>query len=609
MEIRDFIKIDLVMRIQIFILTILFSCSIGTGLAQTPAYWNKNSVLATWRAAPDIKSVVRVDIDGDGDPDLIRAILNDSIPIVWIDDDDDMKIDAEEGDTDADCLLIDRNHDGIFAGPYDFCIDWIDTNADGRADIQLIINNAGLKLRNYFDWGADFMYIMDEDQDQIMHYVDWNKIQMRAWEHSGQSNFYKDYHGNTTFLKMHASTFRIAELPYNWENPFIFFDDDKDGLTEMAIRLVDSPVFRDSTKAIPLFQNTSPEYDVQYTKRIDYAALTWDLDNDNAPGNEFDFDMSILFKGKGFSYEKLAHRFPTMKGPTPTQINWYDKRWREIDTLYYPDRKQAQPLIFKQGDWQECRLVFDEDDDCNRWERVEFYDPKDLFKTGREKGGLDHNGQADVVGDRGEFDQDNSGKGELYIAPFDARIHLFGAEWGAWRIDQQAYAYQGFGGLYEKWNKGRLQVEPTTFGTVLYKDTDGNGFIDEVQYDLNGDHQFEQVISFKALGISDQQTRINLVNSNTASMQALFKQVANLSWEKAQFWLSYAKKQQLNTQWYAFYQKPKSMHQKYEDGFWLSFYIYQDLRFQALQKGDSRQVNTLDYLYYSGKKSITQSMK
>jgi hypothetical protein len=111
------------------------------------------------------------------------------------------------------------------------------------------------------------------------------------------------------------------------------------------------------------------------------------------------------------------------------------------------------------------------------------------------------------------------------------------------------------------------------------------------------------------LGISDQQTRINLVNSNTASMQALFKQVANLSWEKAQFWLSYAKKQQLNTQWYAFYQKPKSMHQKYEYGFWLSFYIYQDLRFQALQKGDSRQVNTLDYLYYSGKKSITQSMK
>jgi len=29
-------------------------------------------------------------------------------------------------------------------------------------------------------------------------------------------------------------------------------------------------------------------------------------------------------------------------------------------------------------EWDYCWFVFDEDDDCNRWERVEFYEPKDM---------------------------------------------------------------------------------------------------------------------------------------------------------------------------------------------------------------------------------------
>lgn len=599
MATKDFSKTGSKMSLIAQILSVSFLLFVQTANAQQPVYWNRNSMLSTWRAAPDLKTVVQLDLDKDGDPDMIKAILNDSLPIIWIDDDDDMKKGDSEGDIDSDCLLIDRNQDRVFAGPYDFCIDWIDTNRDGKADVQLIINNAGLKVRNYYDWGADFMYIIDEDKDQIMHYVDWNQILMRAWEHSGQSNFYKDYHGNTTFLKMHASTFRMAELKYNWENPFIFFDDDQDGLSEMAIRLVDSPTFRDSLQNKAAFVTISPDYDVQFTRKIDYAALTWDLDNDNGPSNEFDFDMSLLFKGRGFGYEQLGHAFPGMKGITPSEINWYDKRWREMDTLFYPDRKQAQPLIFGQGDWQECRLVFDEDDDCARWERVEFYDPKDLFKTGREKGGLDHNGQADIIGDRGEFDLDNSGKGKLYLSGFDARIHLYGAEWGAWRIDQTAYAFQGFGGLYEKWNKGRLQVEPTQFATVLYKDTDGNGFIDEVRYDLNGDQQFEQIISFKEIGVEDEQPIIDISKSNIKSMQVLFKKAAEMSWKKGQLWLQFAKEQGLNSQWYAFYQQARSIHQRYEYGYWLSFYLYQDLRFEAKQRGDEARVRRLDYLFYS----------
>lgn len=568
--------------------------------AQKTTYWNQQTQLIPWRPSFEITKLQYVDLDKDGDPDILSCFINDTIPVVWIDDDDDMKQGDWEGDTDNDCLLIDRNRDGIFAGPMDFSIDWSDEDGDGRADIQLIINNAGTKVRNYFDWGADYMYVIDVDKDRIMHFVNWNEIMMRAWEHNGHANFYKDYHGNSTFLKMHASSFRISNLAYNWENPFLFFDTDRDGLTEMAIRLVDTPEFRTPKQnANPLFGSIDSSYDVLFTKKINYAAITWDLDNDNTAGNEFDFDMSILFKGNGFAYDDQRHRFSSIKGIKGEEKYFFDHRWRNINELYYPDRDTAYQLIFSRGDWQECRLVFDEDDDCNRWERVEFYDPKDLWKTGIENGGLDHNGQADAVGDRGEFDLDNSGKGNLYIGGFDGKIHLYGAEWGAWRIDQTAFSFQGFGGFYEKWNRKRLQLIPSKFAVVKYKDTDGNGYIDWVGYDLDGDQQLEDSVSLLQLGIPDRQPLIQLANQSPTQMQQLFKKLVANQWGRARDALQVAKKMNINTQWYAFYQQPHSLQEQYDYAFWLNFYIYQDLRFVASHKQPER-VSLIDKAFYSG---------
>lgn len=44
---------------------------------------------------------------------------------------------------------------------------------------------------------------------------------------------------------------------------------------------------------------------------------------------------------------------------------------------------------------------------------------------------------------RGEWDMDNSGNAQLYISHFDGRLHLYGAENGVWRIDQNAQYFQG----------------------------------------------------------------------------------------------------------------------------------------------------------------------
>ncbi len=584
------------MKYTIAILLLLISTAAFT---QTNAYWNKNTQLLPWRLQPIFSKISYTDLDKDGDPDVLRAFINDSISIAWIDDDDDMKQGDAEGDTDNDCLLIDKNRDNIFAGPNDFSIDWSDEDGDGKADLQLIVSNAGTTVRNFFDWGADFMYILDDDKDKIMHYIDWNKIMMQAWEHNGHSNFFYDYSGNSTFLKMHASSFRISDLRFNWENPFIFFDEDGDKLTEMAIRLVDTPKFRDKDSTKNGFDKIDKDLDVQFTRSIDYAAITWDLDNDNAAGNEFDFDMSILFRGKGFNYEDQAHTFKGLKGLTAANDLFYDKRWRTIDTLFYPDRTTAYNLVFNRGDWQQCRLVFDEDDDCNRWERVEFYDPLDIFKKGVEKGGLDNNKQADALGDRGEFDMDNSGKGQLYIGVFDGRIHLYGAEWGAWRIDQTAFSYQGFGGQYDRWGRSRLQREQEKFATVKYTDTDNNGFIDLMEYDLDGDTIFEKKVSLKELGIDDKTTLVNTGKTSYKNFNQLFTKVANDMWAEAQQVLAVAKSKKMNTDWYAFYQQPHSLHEKYDFGYWLSFYLYRDMRQKASETNDKAMVNKLDRAYYS----------
>lgn len=224
-------------------------------------------------------------------------------------------------------------------------------------------------------------------------------------------------------------------------------------------------------------------------------------------------------------------------------------------------------------------MIFDEDDDCNRWERVEFYDPLDLYKIGTDKGGLDNNAQADAAGDRGEFDIDFSGKGQLYIGGFDGRIHLLGAEWGALRIDQTAYSFQGFGGLYDRWkDQQRIQAQPVKPALIKYDDTDNNGFFDKIYYDLNGDKIFEDSVSLKSLGLDDRQPTFSIGSFNQKNAEEKFRSLTYAIWERAEGVIKVAEKYGISSEWYSFYKHPRTLHERYAYGFWLNFYLYMDLR-------------------------------
>ncbi|MGV8095794.1 MAG: hypothetical protein AB2L24_28415 [Mangrovibacterium sp.] len=541
------------------------------------SYWNTNIPLISHRLPPDSEGRASyIDFDLDGDPDALLTFTHNNTPVMWIDDDDDMKKGDIEGDTDSDCLIIDRDKDGRFKKGSELAVDWNDTDKDGKADMQVVADYEGR---------GHYMWVLDTDKDNIFNYLDWDNFRLRCWTHNGLSDFYEDYHGKSIFMKIHTTTDKMNDVRLNWENPFLFYDPDHDGLTEMAIRLVDSP---------------DREKEQVATGMIDWASLSFDLDNDNHPGNEFDLDMTINFRGGGFNYMDQMHHFENMRGLPASDTLFVDPRWRQLTGLIYPDHETAWDLVFNRGKWDKVYFTYDEDDDCNRWERVEVYDSGNPFKTGAGHGGLDNNRQSDASGDRGEWDLDNSGRGNLYVSRFDGRIHLYGAEWGAWRIDQNAFSYQGFGGIYDGYGPSRNQVEPETFSTIKYSDTDNNGFFDMLEYDLNGDTLFEHTVSLKQLGIDDKCGIINTSEMKYEDFTALHKTITGNMWKNAKDAIEVAREAGINTQWYSLMMSPKSEYQEYSYGYWLQFYLYHDLLDWGYRRNDKKFIHELDRAYFQG---------
>ena len=568
----------------------VFAVSTAQALPYDQKYWNQKLQIEPFRLPlpPVGYQVEYIDLNGDGKPDAIKSVTVNDTPILWLDDDGNMKEGDIEGDMINDCLLIDRNKDGIYGGQGDLIIDWVDTDDDGKADMQIVIEYPEKNTGEVWPNGH-YMIMRDLDKDNIFNYINWNDFSLRCWDKNGVCDFYEDYSGQTMFMKIHTSTYDIKDLRLNWENPFLFYDEDGDGLTEMAIRFVDSPKIKDRSKPSNSYVNR------QLEGRIDWVSMAVDLDNDNGPGNEFDFDFTIGFQGKGFDYTDQVHKVNNLRGMPEADKFFMDPRYRQLTEFLYPDHKSAKEMIFKRGEWSRVNFVYDEDDDCGRWERVEFYDPLDPFKIGWKNGGIDNNKQSDAAGDRGEWDMDNSGKGKLYVGKFDGRLHLYGAEWGCWRIDQNANYYQGWDRMWMGMDR-----QPGKFGTVKYTDKDDNGFFDYIEYDLDGDKKFEMRIDLKALGLDDRCELIDISTFKYKDYTSMMKKMSKSMWKNAMTAVQVAHKYNVQTLWYAKLMQALSVRQQYNNGYWLQFYIYKDLEHTFMQKGDQEKLKQLTVAYYSG---------
>ena len=574
-------------HLNIFLLLLL---SLNISAQKNNEYWNNRLQIVSFRLPPPpigYKPKL-VDLNSDNKPDVIYSVTRDNIPVAWIDDDGDMKWTDFEGDTKNDCLLIDRNRDGIYGGQGDLIIDWVDTDNDGHADMQIVVEYPAERTDEVWPNGH-YMIVMDLDHDNIFNYINWNTMKIHSWDKAGLSDFYTDYSGQTAFMKIHASTYNMKDLRINWENPFLFYDKDNDGLSEMAIRVLDSTKKTDANAPDNSYVNR------QVSGQVDWISMAFDMDNDNVPGNEFDFDMTIGFQGEGFNYMDQLHPVKNLRGLPEADSLFMDPRWRQITELIYPDHDNAWDLIFNRGKWKRVNFVWDEDDDCSRWERVEFYDPFDPFKVGWNGGGVDNHKQSDAMGDRGEWDMDNSGNGKLYISKFDGRIHLYGAEWGCWRIDQNTDFFQGWDRLWFG-----LDKNPNRFATVKYTDTNNNGFLDRIEYDMDGDKQFETQIDLTELGIDERCDVIDISSFKYEDFTALMQTVADNMWTNAKKACMVAEINGINTTWYAKLKQASSIREKYHKGYWLQYYLYKDLEYQFMRNNEKESLTKLNKAYYSG---------
>ena len=556
--------------------------------------------------------IVRVDIDHDGKPDILERWWNGK-RVRWLDENGDMLATDTRGDRVGDVMQIDFNGDGIYDGALDINIKWADNDGDGRADLQAFATQ-GREWANgtYNPAESHWMVFIDVEKDGVLGWVDWEHFNFGDdnWGYTGATDWLPDYNGNSVFLKVHRPPQSLPDPRLNWENPFAFFDFDGDGASEMAIRWLDPvpPLDKDITKLSGVLSE---------------AFATFDLDNDSTKGNETDYDMSLRGAGgPGVPYRQFVHKYPALKGNPKFDGCFQWNNWRKIDELIYMPHEKSFDSFFTTR-WQTMYFVFDEDDDDHRWERVEMYYPMhgfggpkeiDLYSTKRwrrgnyaeqamvgpnERPGLDGHPQADSLGDRGEFDEDNSGGGKLYVGIFDRKLHLAGAEWGAWTVDKNAEFHGGWKTPSPK------PLAPRVEEVVKYTDTDNNGFLDTVEYDYDGDRSIDLRVS-----LLDYRTAANphpdvapLIDTHKEGWKGLneiFGKIASQSFQEGLLVYQAAWRRGLTTPEIDKLAAAATIGERYDHGYWLKEKIFREIltRLRSAKLGSLEK--DLTRLYYTG---------
>jgi len=553
--------------------------------------------------------IVRLDINHDGKPDILERWWNGK-RVRWLDENGDMLPTDTRGDQVDDVMQIDKNGDGIYDSETDINIKWADNDGDGRADLQAFVTQGRAWSNGNYDPGdSHWMIFIDVEKDGVLGWLDWQKYDFGNdnWGYTGTTDWLPDYNGNAVFLKVHRPPQSLLDPRLNWENPFAFFDFDGDGASEMAIRWLDPvpPLDKDVTKLSGV---------------LNEAFATFDLDNDSTKGNETDYDMTLRGAGgPGVPYRQFVHKYPALKGNPKFDGCFQWNNWRRIDELMYMPHDKSYDAFFT-ARWATMYFVFDEDDDDHRWERVEMYYPMhgfggpkdiDLYSTKKwrrgnyaelamagpdEKPGLSGHPQADSLGDRGEFDEDNSGGGKLYVGVFDRKLHLAGAEWGAWTVDKNAEYHGGSRTPSPK------PIAPRVEEVVKYTDTDQNGFLDTIEYDYDGDRTIDLRVS-----LLDYRTASNphpdvvpLIDTHKEGwhgLNALFGQIASQSFQEGLMVYRAAWRRGLTTPEIDKLASASAIGERYDHGYWLKEKIFREIRNRI--RGTKLEKD-LTRLYYTG---------
>ena len=552
--------------------------------------------------------IVRLDINHDGKPDILERWWNGK-RVRWLDENGDMLPTDTRGDQVGDVMQIDKNGDGLYDGPLDINIKWADNDGDGRADLEAFVTQGREWSNGHWDPAdAHWMVFIDVEKDGVLGWLDWEKFDFDNWAYTDKTDWLPDYHGDAIFLKVHRPPQSLNDPRLNWENPFAFYDFDGDGASEMAMRWLDP---------VPALDK---EGKTNLSGVLNEAFVTFDIDNDSTKGNETDYDMSLRGAGgPGVPYRQFVHKYPALKGNPKFDGCFQWNNWRKIDELMYMPHEKSYDEFFN-ARWATMYFVFDEDDDDHRWERVEMYYPMhgfggpkdiDLYSTKKwrrgnyaelamagpdEKPGISGHPQADSLGDRGEFDEDNSGGGKLYVGVFDRKLHLAGAEWGAWTVDKNAEFHGGSKTPSPK------PIAPRVEEVVKYTDTDQNGFLDTIEYDYDGDRKIDLRVSLLDYKTSsnphpDVVPLIDTQHERWQGLNVLFGKIASQSFQEALLVYHAAWRRGLTTPEMDKLASAATIGERYDHGYWLKEKIFREIR--ARIHGSSLEKD-LTRLYYTG---------
>ena len=525
--------------------------------AETPCHPNETDPDSPRRSKLDVAKpdeIIRLDITGkNGKADIIERWWGGK-RVRFFDEAGTLKPDAAWGDTINGAMQVDIDGDGYYDGPADYNVKWHDSDGDGIPDIEVFNTNPRVGAEALFPTGVYFVTIDPENTGMLMD-IDWNDMSIGWTRWDTPTNWRSNYHGNATFLKEHIPIWAVENPEYSWENPFLFFDPDGDGLSEVSLRVADERAFIGEGKNR-----------VRFDGLIDEAWVSYDLDNNSGWGTSVSYDFTLNVKGEhGLAYHDDIHDYPGLKAPEWTKPFYRHPDWRQQTRFRYIKRDSAIQRIFSHQ-WEQATMTFDEDGDSYRWERVELYYPGNPYMRSRKNpNSLIRHPQSDSLGDRAEWDADFSGKGKLYRAAWDGKIHLVGAESGAWLVDRGAKFYGGIhpNGRASKAEAGKLA------DVILYADTTGDGWINQITYDYDGDKKPERVDDLNALGVPVKGPILDVSTMDWNALRQENAKAANLSWQQAQRLFHAALRHGFADKDVIGLIKAPSVGEKYVNAFWI----------------------------------------
>ena len=575
---------------------IMASMLIPSAIGVADTDWRRTAL-----SSPKPDGEVRYLTIGDGGkPNVLERWWNGK-RVRWLDEAGTLQLGDLRGSLVNSTLQFDMNGDGIYDGGDDVNLRWCDTNQDGIPDFQAVVlmpshwDEKTKKFRSVGQWATMRNY----DRRGVLWWLDWSKpnFHTACWDTTGDSAWLANYHGNNDFTKNCFAPHLMNDPRMSWENPFSFFDEDGDGVSEMSVRWATH---------LPWGK---PRFEI--APNLDRVHVSYDLDNNSGYGSETSYDLTLHGYEAKVDFGAMSQPIPGFAGNPVFDPCFEHNEWRRLSELLHMDRSKAHERAFSTR-WKEWWLSVDEDGDDHRWERVETYYPYkkpggpavDVFSvstptktgaTGQDES--DHPGpswhpQCDSVGDRGEFDLDNSGGGKLYIGRFDNKLHLYGAEWGVWLVDKDANFQGGWNAQSRESTKARAKQVGEV---VKYTDTDADGYIDTIAFAYSGNSStrtFDFTVSLKdyAKESFDPQ-KADLIDPSVLGwkgMHELYLKLATRAWDDAMAIYRAAWTRDLTNPDLDRRAASASLRQRHMNAWWLSEGVFRAIRQRVLARLDQQ---------------------